>query len=340
MNETFNAYFDALSAANAGGAADLLVTARDRGAPQHRLIRDVIIPAQRRVGELWYRGDWNIADEHAATAVAEQALTLLVNLKADQAARRIVFACAEGEWHTLPARLAASLAAGGDVDVVMLGGSIPAEHLRQYLRASQPDGLALSCTMPTNLIGASRSIGAAHAEGIPVIVGGAAWGPGEHRATRLGADLRLDDPSALGVALASVAASGTPMETPEIPAEALFLHSTHDRPLLLALERQCAANPWMASMTILQRDRSLEDLRWLARHAAAAVACDDPTIVRSVLDWLLELLTPRGVPATAIIDSCYYLSDSIDQDAPAAAEVLCAEANLAADQIGVAPGER
>jgi hypothetical protein len=95
----------------------------------------------------------------------------------------------------------------------------------------------------------------------------------------------------------------------------------------------------MASMTPYQRERSLEDMRWLARHAAAAVACDDPTIVRDVLDWLLELLTPRGVPAAAIIDSCYYLSDSIDQDAPAAAQVLCAEANLAADQVGVAPGE-
>ena len=334
MTETFDAYFGALTAADARTAADLLNAALERGEPPDRLIRDVLIPAQRRVGELWFSGAWNVADEHAATAVSEQALALLTAPRAGTPSRKIVLACAEGEWHTLPARLAGGLGSGGDVNIVMLGGSIPADHLRLYLRASQPSALALSCTMPTNLIGAARSISAAHAEGIPVIAGGAAWGPGDHRATRLGADLRLDDPGALGAALDSVSELSDLAQTPTLPAEALLLDATSDEPLLLALERQCAANPWMSTMKPHQRDRSLEDLRWLARHAAAAVACADPTIVRCLLSWLLDLLTPRGVPAMAVIDSCYYLAESIEQDAPNAAAVLRTEGDLAVDQLG------
>jgi methanogenic corrinoid protein MtbC1 len=177
---TFDAYFGALTAADARAASDLLGAAIDRGEPQHRLIREVIVPAQRRVGALWFNGDWNVADEHAATAVSEQALGLLVTPTPRQSSRKVVLACAEGEWHTLPARLAGGLGGGEDVDVVMLGASVPADHLQQYVRSSSPTALGLSCRMPTNLIGASRSIRAAHAEGIPVIVGGAAWGRGDH----------------------------------------------------------------------------------------------------------------------------------------------------------------
>jgi methanogenic corrinoid protein MtbC1 len=340
MDETFDAYFGALSAADAWAAADVLASALDCGEAQHQLIREVIVPAQRRVGELWFSGEWNVADEHAATAVSEHSLVLLANPRPGKPSRRVVLACAEGEWHTLPARLAANLAGGGDVDIVMLGGSVPAEHLRQYLRASQPDALALSCTMPTNLIGAARSISAAHAEHIPVIVGGAAWGSGDHRATQLGADLRLEDPGALGAGLKSVSTLRTLARAPEIPHEALLLDSGADESSLrLALWRQCAENPWMNSMTRSQRQRSLEDLRWLARHAAAAVACDDPTIVRNLLSWLLNLLTPKGVPATAIVDSCRYLADSIDQNAPRAAAVLRSEADLAAEQLRAASHE-
>ena len=79
MTAEFDAYFEAVAAADAGAAADLLAAALERGEPRQRLVRDVIIPAQRRVGELWASGAWNVADEHAATAVSEHALTLLAN---------------------------------------------------------------------------------------------------------------------------------------------------------------------------------------------------------------------------------------------------------------------
>lgn len=323
----FDRYFAALSTADAAAAVDVLDTAGARGTARRHLLRDVVIPAQRKVGELWFDGSWSIADEHAATAVSEQAVSLLCPPSARAgAAVRVVLACAEGEWHTLPARLAAELGRSEDVDIVFLGASLPASQLQRHLVATGADVLALSCTMATNLIGAARSIDAAHEVDVPVVVGGRAWGSGDHRARRLGADLRPADAEALTGGLAQLERR---QERVELEREALMLDAPPPELLQLALDRQTAAMAWMRSMTPFQRARTLEDLGWLARHAAAAVACDDPTVLSEVLEWLLALLTPRGVPAGAVLDSCYYLADAVEPDAPLAAAVLRLEADTA-----------
>jgi hypothetical protein len=280
-------------------------------------------------------GRWSVADEHAATAVAEQALNVLCPPKAaDPAAHRVVLACAEGEWHTMPTRCAGELARFSNVNIVQLGGSIPADHLSRHLMARPPAALALSVTMPTNLISATRSIMAARSQGLPVVVGGAAWGEGQQRARRLGADLHLEDPRDLSQVLDNLADSVPVAEPPAIPAEALLLDSPAPRLLTTALDRQCAASSWMRSMSPFQRDQSLQDLRWLARYSAASVVCDDPAIVRELINWLLAMLVPRGVPATAIIDSCSYLADAVSHEAPAAAEVLQQQAARARAEVG------
>jgi methanogenic corrinoid protein MtbC1 len=318
-------YVVALQDADARAATAAMQTALRRGATPAEWIHDVVVPTQREVGELWFDGTWSIADEHAATAVAEQTVTLLQPLNEPETdALTVVFACAEGEWHTFPARLAAELLAGTGARSVFLGASVPADHLSRRLEASQPDVLALSCTMPTNLIGAWRSIRAAHELGVPVAVGGRAWGLDDVRAGALGADRRLDDV----VELARSRIEGVAAAV-ELPLEALQLDVPDSDVLLLALDRQVAATPWMQTMSDYRRRATLDDLAWLARHAAAAVATSDPRILHELLDWLVALLTPRGVPAAAVIDSCYYLADAVEPTAPLAAGLLRTEADAA-----------
>jgi methanogenic corrinoid protein MtbC1 len=327
---TFDAYFDALAAADAPAALGVLMAARSRGETMDVLIRDVIRRAQEQAGRMWATGAWDVADEHVATGISEQVLTLLAPPSVPSAgAVRLVLACAEGEWHTFPARLTADLARTVSLDIVMLGGSVPADHLRRHLHARRPRALALSCTMATNLIGAVRSIAAAHAEGIPVIVGGAAWGAGQHRARRLGADVRVDEASDLPAAVDALPGTLAPNEAPQVPIEALLLDAVPPELLQATIQRHCATSAWMRDMSPFQREQTLEDLRWIARHAAAAVACDDPSIVREVLTWLVELLTPRGVPVDVVLDSVRYLADSVESDAPIAAALLRQEAHSA-----------
>src|SRR5439155_818019 len=59
---------------------------------------------------------------------------------------------------------------------------------RTFAYAQQPDGVLLSCSLAENLPGAASSVAAVQAAGVPVLVGGAAFGGDDLRAVRVGAD--------------------------------------------------------------------------------------------------------------------------------------------------------
>jgi hypothetical protein len=275
-------------------------------------------------------GAWGVADEHAATTVAEQVLSVFSPPESvpTEAALvvLVVLACAEGEWHTFPPRLAAELSRSPDLRILPLGGSISADHLRRSLRAARPAVLALSVTLTANLVGAARSIRAAVEEGVPVVVGGAAWGGSQERARTLGASAYLGDPTSLGDVIAGLEGPPPVSSLPRIPDEALLLDSPPQELMRLAYDHQLAHSPWMRSMTPYQVEETMRDFAWMARHAANAVLLDDPTIVGDLLRWLLDLLEPRGVPGGVVLDSALYLANAVNPVAPRAATVLRGEA--------------
>ncbi len=157
-------YFRTVAEVDAAQARQVVLEMLDEGTPVERITTEVLAPAQVRVGQLWEQGRWSVADEHAATAVTETALSALAAAAGRGRrgqGRHVVVACAEGEWHTLPARMAATIAAAGDLRVTILGRSMPTDHRGGRLAAGDVDLLALSCTLPPNLIGAAECIRAA-----------------------------------------------------------------------------------------------------------------------------------------------------------------------------------
>lgn len=155
---------------------------------------------QAHVGELWERGEWSVAQEHAATAVTETAVSALWVMTArrqlDDGPHTAV-ACAEGEWHALPPRMAAAVAAEAGANVTVLGPSMPADHLRRRLEVGDIDVLALSCTVPVNFRGAADCVAAAHAVGLLVVAGGRAFVGRLQRARAIGADALVEAPQHL-----------------------------------------------------------------------------------------------------------------------------------------------
>lgn len=321
-------YFRVLEACDVHGASDFVVDLLDRGTPVSRIVQEVLAPAQLRVGQLWESGAWSVADEHVATSVTEGALSALTYAAMPRGVtptRHVAVACAEGEWHSLPARMAALVAgATGEVRVTMLGPSLPVEHLHQRLAAGDVDLLAVSCTMPTNLIGAARCVAAAHDLGVPVVVGGRALGNGPGRARAIGADGWGADGGAVGSpAPERVGASR------DIPAEVLWLDATDAAVVDLAYDRMMAAFPQLADLTPFQLARTREDLEWIVRHTAAAVLTDDASVVVELLDWLCRRL--RGiVPATVVPVTAHLLADTLEPQAPGGAALL----RLAATSLG------
>jgi methanogenic corrinoid protein MtbC1 len=159
----------------------------DEGVPFDSLVGEVLAPVQREVGSRWAGGDLSVADEHAATASVEALVALLAAGLQPATGPLVVVACPEGDAHSLPARVVAAVLALHDFRTVLLGASLPAPDLDDYLERQAPFALALSVSMPATLYRAAESIAVAHTRRVPVVLGGRAIGDGSI-AARLGAD--------------------------------------------------------------------------------------------------------------------------------------------------------
>jgi methanogenic corrinoid protein MtbC1 len=326
-------YFRAVEAVDVREASDLVVGLLDEGAPLEWITKEVLAPAQVRVGQLWEAGRWSVADEHVATSITEKALSALTHAGTPHRGphtRHVAVACVEGEWHSLPARMAAAEAgATGEARVTMLGASLPAEQLHRRLSAGDIDLLALSCTMPTNLIGAARCIAAAHDLNVPVIVGGRALGHSPHRAWGLGADGWAVDAEVLLGPLPEPAGAST-----EISTEVLLLDAVDDAIIALAHDRVVGAFPRLSNMAPYQQARTRDDLVWMARSTAAALLTDDATVVEETLTWLCGPLR-QMVPASVVTTSALLLAETIEpQTASGAAVLRRAAAKVERDTAG------
>jgi methanogenic corrinoid protein MtbC1 len=277
------------------------------------ILTTLLVPAQREVGARWQRAEWSVADEHASTAIVDAALAMVEQGDAgrEPTGVSVVLACAESEWHSLPARFAAQLLRENGIQVRFLGPSLPADHLREYLARLAPDALVLSTTMPTSLLGAGRCIDAAHDVGVPVVAGGAAFGPDKARAWILGADAWFGDVTQLAV---------PPLRAPRAPGEPVPAWSA-SRAVQVAAEAACDGAfaqllrdlpAFAAAATPAQLARTREDLAHIVDFVAVAVLVDDARVFTGFSAWLSQVLEARGVPARALSASYAALSRHLD----------------------------
>jgi methanogenic corrinoid protein MtbC1 len=275
----------------------------------------LLAEVQREVGRRWQRHEFTVADEHAATAIVDLALAsacLEAAPSRPPAEGAVVVACAEEEWHVMPALMAAEQLRAAGWDVVFLGASTPAEHLRRFLAAGPPAALALSCTVPLHLPGALRSVSASHAAGVPVLAGGAAFGTAPGRATAIGADAWAPSAAAAGTILAGWVNSSPVLAAPaadETPALALAA----ERPALIerAMSALAACYPPLAHYTAWQLARTREDFGYIIRFAEASILAGDDSIVTDFATWLASVLAARGLPDRIVPLSIGVLRDCL-----------------------------
>ncbi len=162
----------------------------------------------------------------------------------------MVVACAEGDVHSLAARMIAAHLVFLGWRVNFLGPSQPADDLGAYLQANPPEALVLSCTLPAALPGARASIRAAHAAGVPVLAGGRGFGADGRRARALGADAWTADPREIDAILAPGSRPGQRREQrsqrrrgrPEPPSAAGRDPGPRERDLVLSVAALPAAD--------------------------------------------------------------------------------------------------
>jgi MerR family transcriptional regulator, light-induced transcriptional regulator len=111
------------------------------------VLRDVLFPYLKALGERWEGGEASVAQEHFASNLVHGRLTALARSWDRGAGARALLACAEGERHDLPL-LGFGLALRGHAwRISYLGADTPVASLVEATRALAPDAVVVSGTV-------------------------------------------------------------------------------------------------------------------------------------------------------------------------------------------------
>ncbi|MEW1693271.1 B12-binding domain-containing protein [Streptomyces sp. NPDC091265] len=293
-------------------AADLVLGALDNGMDAESALLDVIAPVQLKVGAEWAANRLTVAQEHAASAIAERVVAALAHHSGARHTTprlgRVTVACVEQEWHVLPARLLAEVLALRGWEVDFLGAQVPTAHLVSHLHSSGADVVALSSSIPTRLPAAHGAIAACQSVGVPVLAGGAAFGPDGRYARLLGADAWAPDARTAARQLADgIPAPGLAsgrLQVDDLPhlADQEYTLVARSRgqlvkQVLTQLERRF---PAMAGYNEHQRERTAEDIAHLVEFLTVALYTDDDELFSTFVTWTAGILTARQVPARSL----------------------------------------
>ena len=292
-------------------ATAAVLAALDAGAGPEAVLLDVIAPVQAEVGAAWAAARISVAEEHIATAVNDRLIAALARHPAGRAEARLgrtTVACVDGEWHALPARLLAEVLRLRGWRVDFLGAQTPTPHLIAHLHRTGPAAVLLSSSIPTRLPTAHAAITACQAAGVPVVVGGAAFGADGRHARRLGADGWAPDARAaadlLARGLPRPSRAGTQPPADGLPhlADQEYTMTVRARhrlvgEVLAGLEQRL---PAVRAYTPRQRQHTAEDIAHLVDFLAAALYVDDTALFTDFLCWTADILTARGVPAESL----------------------------------------
>ncbi|MFT7841631.1 cobalamin-dependent protein [Saccharothrix sp. BKS2] len=324
--------WSAVRAGDEHTATDAVLEAFARGVAAEVLLLDVIAPVQRRVGAEWAANRLTVAEEHAATAINERVIAALTRAlpRLEPHLGRIAVACVDGEWHALPARLLAEVLRLRGFRVDYLGAQVPTPHLITHLHRTGPDAAALSGSLATRLPVAHATITACQAAGVPVLVGGSAFGPDGRYARLLGADLWAPDAR---TAADHLAAGPLPLprnghqpidDLPHLGDQEYTMVSRTSRLLVKALYTGLEdLLPVMRDYTEAQRRHTAEDLAHIVDFLATALYTDDRGMFTGFITWTAGVLRARGVPAAFLVPALDLLAAEL-RDFPRARGLITA----------------
>jgi len=145
----------------------------------------LIKPVMYRIGELWQKGQLDVATEHASTNTA-MGLVKIINERIAARTKitelssqyKAVICTPDGELHGLACNMIESILLNKGFKVYNISTSIPAGYVVDYIRDMQPDIVFISITLVENIKSAERLIQHIHTKynnKLPIVVGGLAF---------------------------------------------------------------------------------------------------------------------------------------------------------------------
>lgn len=307
VHAAWDEYWRALCAADRHAALEVVKRLTAEGVTSRQVIDELVVPAQARIGELWLDDRWSVSQEHAATAINEGLVHWLGSFApAPQPGQPlVVVSCLEGERHALPALVIAEGLAASGYRVTYVGGDPePGDLLRQVLLL-KPRAVLFSASLTSSLGSQKPLLGSIGAIGIPVVVGGQAFGGDGRRARALGAAAYAESVEDV-VRLLRELPERMPVSTPPPATEA-------DVEAAWIVEYRHEIAPYVGR-AVAQRHlgdgerpgwwREFEDhLDHVLGCLASALVTGDETIMIEVRDWMEQVLTRRGADPSVVAET-------------------------------------
>ena len=170
--------FDLLVSGCEEETANFMIGSFLQGTELTDIFDDLLSPAMRRIGELWYQGELSVAQEHLASRAAHYAVhKLRASLPLPEMKGKTAFCAAlEGDLHELPSYLAQATIENEGWEVMNFGANTPFFSLTEEVLQYSPNAVCLSATYITELERLSRDYKrfreSASRLKIPVILGG------------------------------------------------------------------------------------------------------------------------------------------------------------------------
>ncbi len=186
---------EALVAGDRAAARQILFEPLEQGTPLVDVGVGLIQPAMYEIGRLWQVSRVSIAQEHLATAISESlmAQAFAAAKFARPIARRALFACVQGNHHSLGLRVVSDAFEVQGWQVQFLGAGTPTRSLIEQVDRFRPDLVGLSIALPSQIPTGRQVIERLRGEGgshrPAVLAGGLALNQLEGLWRDLGADL-------------------------------------------------------------------------------------------------------------------------------------------------------
>jgi len=111
------------------------------------VLREVLLPYLRELGERWERGEASVAQEHFASNLLRGRLTALARSWDRGSGPRALLACAEGELHDLPLLCFGLALRGRGWRISYLGADTPVVSVVEAARTLAPQAVVVSGTI-------------------------------------------------------------------------------------------------------------------------------------------------------------------------------------------------
>lgn len=302
-------YWQAVAAGDRRSALAAVKRLRAEGAGTAEILRDHLLVAQHRVGELWMTGEWSVAQEHTATSVNEGLLLWLGSFNAQprKDGPLVLVACVEDEQHAFASLVVSEILMAHGLRVDHVGGSPDADVLLERAVSQRTDAVLLSASLTSSLGRAAGLVKRLRDQGLRVVVGGQAFGDDERRARAIGAsawcagpeeavawlNAIAEDPQAARLTGPAAGAASEDVAWLEQYREQMVSYVT------VGLRRSGGAPAADAG-----------DLEGWVDHLvgclSATLATDDETILLEANDWLARVLVARGHDP-GLVDRIYEL---------------------------------